>query len=113
MQARLARREGVVILAPRNIEHIAWPHHDLLPKRAARTFALLGRQAFPIVAWGVDRVLGAPLVEPPRLGALDVEGEDVHRVEMRVEAPAGLPGTIGVTGCRPPDHRSPHTKTAQ
>src|SRR3546814_15006519 len=50
VQARLARGKGVMILPARNVEQVARLHRDFLLKLAARTLALFGRQALPIIA---------------------------------------------------------------
>src|SRR3546814_18431462 len=76
-------------------------HRNFLLKLAARTLALFGRQALPIIAGDIHGIVRAPFVEPPGFAAFDVQGEHVHGVEMRVEALAGITGAVGVAGNRP------------
>src|SRR3546814_16100224 len=75
-----------MILPARNVEQVARLHRDFLLKLAARTLALFGRQALPIIAGDIHGIVRAPFVEPPGFAAFDVQGENVHGVEMRVEA---------------------------
>ena len=77
-------RQGVVILAARQVEQVARLHPDLHEQTPLGLLVMLAAER---LEHGVgDRVTRPAFVDVPGLCALDVHGVDVVGVEMRGEA---------------------------
>ncbi len=96
MQRRLARRQGVVILALRDVEQVARREFEFLGDGTLLLVVELFRQRGEGELGAGDRLFEPAFVEVPMLAPGDVQHEDVGVVEMRLEALLLLPGTIDV-----------------
>ena len=89
-------RQSVVIQAARDVENVPWLHQHLLNDLAAHLMVLLHREIRGAYT-GHERGIGrASTVDVPQLLALDLDGEDVHDVEMGFVSANFFPGTVSV-----------------
>ena len=86
MKTRVAGGEGVVVLAARDIQHVARGHLDFHAHGAARLLMMRVRKAVRPVAFDIDRLIETALINPPGLRSVNLQGKHILRVEMRLKS---------------------------
>ena len=108
VQRRTVGRQGVMVPAAREIQHVAGLHRHLLHQWPAGLFKPAPRGV--VVGEVLDRIVRAARIQIPDLGSAGLDNDDVVVVEMRTEGLNAPERTVDVgtdAGSESPRQRFP------